>query len=493
MKKVFCLGLIFVLLFQISYAQNKKASSNPGLKLIKTAELQKDLYDLADAHFNGGCAGTLDELKSSMWIGEKYRQLGLTPMGDDGTYFQYFTMYKNSIDSKTSVSINGNKLNLWKDIAIAQMANENLEGEVIYLGDVRNIDTNKLDVKGKIVALQASSKEINTVVSLPTWRYSRSIYMKYGMPLVRHGAKAIVFINDDYGDAAWDDANENFKRGTFDIEGGPNMTLQPMVPVFWVKQASKSLFEVGANLKATILIQHSEYPSVNIIGKIEGTDPVLKKEYLLYSGHQDAHGIRNTVDKDSIFYGADDNASVDVAMFAIARAFKKFPSKRSVIFVIQGAEERGLLGSRYYSSHLTIPQGSIVAVLNGDMIGRNNKDSAAILGMQLPHRNSLALVNMALDANKEGPQFKLDTAYDKVTHVEGWYFRSDHLPYARMGIPSLMYTTLLHADYHTPKDNAENIDYPKLKKMTDWMYLTGFKVANATEKPAKDKDFKLER
>jgi Zn-dependent M28 family amino/carboxypeptidase len=240
-------------------------------------------------------------------------------------------------------------------------------------------------------------------------------------------------------------------------------------------------------------VEKYAYPSVNIIGKINGTDPTLKAEYVLYSGHQDAHGIRNAIHNDSTYYGADDNGSVDVAMLANARAFIKHPAKRSILFVIQGAEERGLLGSRYYSSHPTVPIQSIVAVLNGDMIGRNNIDSAAVLGSQVPHQNSADLVKMVMDANKEGPQFKLDTAYDKVTHVEGWYFRSDHLPYARLGIPSIMYTTLLHEDYHTPLDNAENINYPKLKKMADWMYRTGYKVANAPVRPATDKDFKLER
>ena len=219
----------------------------------------------------------------------------------------------------------------------------------------------------------------------------------------------------------------------------------------------------------------------------------MKSEYLLYSGHTDAHGIRNEIKNDSIFYGADDNGSVNVAMLANARAFIKFPAKRSVLFVIHGAEERGLLGSKYYSQHPTVPIKSIVTVLNGDMIGRNNIDSATILGSIPPHRNSVELVNMAFAANKEGPKFILDSSWDKVTHVEGWYFRSDHLPYARLGIPALMYTTLLHPDYHTPQDNAQNINYDKLKKMADWMYRTGYKVANAATRPATDKNFKLER
>ena len=151
------------------------------------------------------------------------------------------------------------------------------------------------------------------------------------------------------------------------------------------------------------------------------------------------------------------------------------------------------MGSRYYASHPTVPIDDIVAVLNGDMIGRNNTDSAALLGIKPPHRNSSDLVNMAFAANREGPGFKLDTTWDDASHIEGWYFRSDHLPYARLGIPAIMYSSLLHEDYHTPQDNAENINYPKLKKMADWMYRTGWKVANAAKRPTRDNNFKLER
>jgi hypothetical protein len=100
---------------------------------------------------------------------------------------------------------------------------------------------------------------------------------------------------------------------------------------------------------------------------------------------------------------------------------------------------------------------------------------------------------MAINANTEGPKFFIDTAWDAVTHPEGWYFRSDHLPYARLGIPALMYTTLLHPDYHTPLDNPHNIDYTKLRKMSEWIYRTGWKVANAPQRPALEKGFKLER
>jgi len=92
-------------------------------------------------------------------------------------------------------------------------------------------------------------------------------------------------------------------------------------------------------------------------------------------------------------------------------------------------------------------------------------------------------VDAALRANNDITRFKLDTLWDKATHSEGWYFRSDHLPYARLNVPALMYSTNLHDDYHTPRDNPGRIDYPKLTRMAQWIYLTGWFVANAPERP----------
>lgn len=489
MKRIIFLSLL-VTLVSASFAQ---LSNPPGLNLIKVEDLKRDLYAHAGANFKGRSAGTLDELKAAMWVGEKFRSIGLKPAGEDGTYFQYFNMIRNQISDNSFVHINGNPLKLWQDVVVAQMANIALEAPILYLGNAASMDTT-IDVKGKVVAIEANATGINLDVSLATWRYSRYIYVKYGLPLLRQGAAAIIFIADDEAERGWADAAENFKRGTYDIEGGANENVTTQVPVLWLHATAKSSLQASnASLKLNLVVSKYSYPSVNIAGIIEGTDAKLKGEYLLYSGHTDAHGIRNSIKGDSIFYGADDNGSVNVEILANARAFVKNPPKRSVLFVIHGAEERGLLGSKYFSAKPTVPVKNIVAVLNGDMIGRNTPDSATILGARPPHRNSLDLVNMALAANKEGPKFKLDTTWDAVTHIEGWYFRSDHLPYARLGIPAIMYTTLLHPDYHTPQDNAENIDYAKLKKMADWMYRTGWKVANAPRRPQTDKDFKLER
>jgi Zn-dependent M28 family amino/carboxypeptidase len=255
---------------------------------------------------------------------------------------------------------------------------------------------------------------------------------------------------------------------------------------------------LGLDLRAESFV----YPGANVVARAPGRDPALRGEYVLFSGHHDHDGVRNPVSEgddarrgvvDSVWHGADDNATVSAALLAIGRAFVRAPGRRPALFVWHGAEERGLVGSRWYAAHPTVPRGSIAAVLNADMIGRNAPDSAALLGAQPPHRNSSDLVRMALDANARLTRFALDTVWDRPTHPEGWYFRSDHLPYARAGVPAIMFSTLLHADYHTPADRAERIDYAKLTRMTRWMYATGWAVAEADRRPGVDPGFRLER
>lgn len=465
----------------------------PALAAVRESKLKKDLYEMASDHFRGREGGTLDELKVSMWWAEKLRSEGLRPAGDDGTYFQYFNLYRNRISPASTVSINGTALSLWTDVLVAQTAPATVAVPVVFAGKGSKEELDKAAVKGKAVAIQASAEGLNLNVSLPERRYPGYVLNKYRTELTNRGAAAIIFIADDMGEKSWSQVAPALRRGLYDIEGGPNAAVTAKPPVLWMHRSALTTLQNGATLAANIIVESFLYPSVNIVAKIEGTDKTLKDEVVLFSGHQDHDGVRQPYGTDSIYNGADDNATVSVALLAIARAFKKAPGKRPALFVWHGAEERGLLGSRWFSAHPTVAANSIVAVLNGDMIGRNHPDSAALLGVQPPHRNSTDLVTMALEANREGPNFKLDTLWDKPAHVEGWYFRSDHLPYARAGFPAVFYTTLLHPDYHTPMDDAEHIDYKKLTRMTEWMYRTGWKVANAAKRPSVDEGFKLER
>ena len=448
---------------------------------------------MASDHFRGREAGTLDELKDAMWWADQVRIAGLQPAGDDGTYFQFFSMKRNRVSSTSTVSIGNRNLQLWKDVLIAQTASANLSASIVFAGRGSKTELDKADVKGKAVVIEASPEGLNLDVSLWERRYTGYVLNKFRSELINRGAAAIIFLTDKLGEQSWNQVVPALTRGLYDIEGGMNATATARIPVIWLHGSDVNWIQKDQVLHMSVNIETFDYPSVNIIGKIAGTDPKLSKECVMFSGHHDHDGVRLAYGSDSIYNGADDNASVSVALLAIARAFKKVPGKRSALFIWHGAEERGLLGSKWYSSHTTVPFSSIVAVLNGDMIGRNNPDSAALMGVQPPHRNSPELVAMGLMANKEGPGFKLDTLWDKPTHIENWYFRSDHLPYSRAGIPAIYFSTLLHPDYHTPMDEANRIDYPKLKKMTEWMYRAGWKVANADRRPALEPGFKLER
>lgn len=464
-----------------------------GISAIKEADLKRDLYAMAGDHFRGRESGTLDEMKVSVWLAEQAGAAGLKPAGDDGTYFQFFNLIRNRISPNSTIGIGDHALQLWKDVLVAQTAPAAVSAPIIFLGKGTKSDLAK-DVKGKAVVIQASPEGLNLNVSLAERRYPGYILNKYRKDLTDRGAAAIIFIADELGEKSWSQVLPQMRRGLYDIEGGPNANVTAKLPVLWLhSDAINWIQNQDLLLNAMIHVEHFEYPEVNVVGVLPGTDPVLSKEFVLFSGHQDHDGIRQPYGNDSIYNGADDNASVSVALLAIARAFKQQPGKRSALFVWHGAEERGLLGSKWHSANPTVPKSSIVAVLNADMIGRNHPDSAALMGVQLPHRNSVDLVTMGLEANKEGANFKLDTLWDKVDHPEGWYFRSDHLPYARAGIPAIYFSTLLHPIYHTPMDDPDHINYSKLTKMTQWMYRTGWKVANANNRPALDPGFKLER
>jgi hypothetical protein len=374
----------------------------------------------------------------------------------------------------------------------------------MFVGD--GSDTT-IDVRGKVAVatlVAPAPASIRTTTNTYQHNYTRAALAAQGVPLMRLGAAAVIFVADSMAEQAFDAIAILQSRGTYDVVGGvprfvrtlgvtppANPPVRP-VPVLLAHQSALAdLRRDGQNVELHIRTEVFESPSVNIIGIVGGTDQKLRNEYVLFSSHQDHDGVRYTLAGDSIWNGADDNGTTSVALLAIARAWVKQPSKRSALFVFHGAEERGLLGSRYHVAHPVVPLEQIVVVLNGDMIGRNHPDTAALLGSQPPHRNSVALVDMALAANRAVSRFVIDSSWDRPTHPEGWYFRSDHVPYAERKVPAVYFSSLLHSDYHTPRDEPERIDYSKLARMTKWMYLTGWMAANAASRPPIDSGFVL--
>ena len=241
-------------------------------------------------------------------------------------------------------------------------------------------------------------------------------------------------------------------------------------------------------LKVNLEMQQSDLPLVNVFGLIEGSDPQLKDEVVIYVAHYDHVG---TDSQGGVFNGADDNASGTIALIEIAEAFlaeKKRPA-RSIGFLWVTAEEIGLYGSRFFANNSVIPEGKTAAVVNLDMLARTRTpedeasdrsgltiqggDSVKVIGglqsKVLMEINENSLEEMGMVGNYK---------YNKLDDPNRYFYRSDHISFARKDIPVLFYSTGTHADYHMTGDTEDRLDYDKFLKMTRLSYLLGFNIAN---------------
>ncbi|HEX6037369.1 M28 family peptidase [Longimicrobium sp.] len=468
----------------------------PAMDVITEADLRRDVFAMASDSMRGREAGELDEMRASMWVAERAREAGLLPAGDDGTYFQFFPLRRVRTAGNSRVSLGGTALTLARDVVVAAPVDARLDLPVVWVGEGRAAELEGVDLRGKAVAAlvvppnQVPPREI----SLWSRRYTQAAVRDRAAFLVERGAAAVILVSDSVSETQFGVTGAAMLRGRYALSDGTEARPAATPPVLWLPRSMMdAVRRPNQRLTAELMTESFVYPSVNVVAVAPGADTALRGEYVLFSGHQDHDGIRVPVNGDSIWNGADDNATVSVAMLAIARAFTRQPGRRSALFVWHGAEERGLLGSRWFVRHPTVPREAIAAVLNGDMIGRNHPDSAALLGTLPPHRSSGDLVDMTLRANAATARFALDSTWDATTHPEGWYFRSDHLPYACANIPSVFFTTLLHPDYHTPEDEPERIDVAKLARATRWMYATGWMAAQADQRPRVEPGFRLER
>jgi hypothetical protein len=209
----------------------------------------------------------------------------------------------------------------------------------------------------------------------------------------------------------------------------------------------------------------------NVIGVLQGSDPAFQREYVVVSAHMDHLGVRAAF-TDSIFNGADDNASGTSALIEIAEALLELDTRprRSIIFAAFGGEERGLLGSKAYVAG-SLPVGTVVGNLNMDMISRNSADSIAIL------RSPVQIGQIADAVAARHPELGLTVAADPWPG-ENLIGRSDQWSFIRAGIGGLLMTSGLHEDYHSADDDVERIDSAKLERVTRLALLILLDLAN---------------
>ena len=226
-----------------------------------------------------------------------------------------------------------------------------------------------------------------------------------------------------------------------------------------------------------------ELKAPNTVGILEGSDPELKNEYLVFSGHMDHVGVgRPNAEGDSIYNGADDDASGTVAVVELAEAFAMLDPapKRSIVFLAVSGEEKGLWGSAYFANFPTVPEGSMVANVNADMIARNWSDSIVVIGKE--HSDLGETLERVWAAHPELNMVPMDDIWPE----ENFYGRSDHFNFARKGIPILFFFNGPHDDYHQPSDELENIDAEKAARITQLMFYLGLEIANDPERPRWD-------
>lgn len=223
----------------------------------------------------------------------------------------------------------------------------------------------------------------------------------------------------------------------------------------------------------------------NVVAILEGSDPQLRAEYVVFSGHMDHVGVGNPdASGDSIFNGADDDASGTVAVIEIAEAFAALPEAppRSMIFLLVSGEERGLLGSRYFADNPPVPITQIVANLNTDMVGRNWSDTIVAIGKEHSDLGeTLERVNAA------HPELGM-TAIDDLWPEENFYSRSDHYNFARRGVPVLFFFNGTHEDYHRPSDEPDKIDNDKAARIARLVFHLGMEIAVREAPPRWDPD-----
>jgi len=512
-----------------------------GLKSITIEELEKHLTYLASDELEGRATGEPGLDLAARYLAQQAARIGLEPIDENKDYLQEYTLVKKVQDQSTSiVSIirkNGSIAEVRKPLFCLNAESDtiDLSGEIVFAGygiysakDNYNSFEN-IDLKDKIVLVMSrgpldhdndtSLLQNRDWNDLSTWRYKlnglamrmpkaillvmdpRSGYQsidQYASGMIRYltssstvkelgkqrasmfpgMAARILFIHRDAADEILQSAGKTLPELQDDIDASltPNSFVIP---------------DTRVNIYTRYKKEEKLIP--NVAGLIEGNDPELSKDVIVFTAHFDHLGKNR---RGEIYNGADDNASGTVALIEIGEAFVKQQRdlKRSVLILWFSGEEIGLYGSKFYADHPLIPLDRTVADINLDMIGavRTSRDTGfiykekvSVLGMDTisiigGHQSSELLDIHNKCAKKMG--LASDFSMNSPDHPYRYYYRSDHFNFAKNDIPVLFYSTGIHVDYHKPTDNYERINFTKLEKVTELAFLVGYKLATQTKR-----------
>lgn len=489
---------LLALLPAIASAQTDKQVREAGALITPKAVFER-ISVIAHDSMGGRNTPSPGLEKTAQWLADNYKKWGLQPAGDNGTYFQRYTMVRRAADVANSYfeAIEGDRTSTYKldkwAYPSGPMTGQPITGPIRILGGAVTVkDIEPLQLSGQIVmwVQDAARSADNPLVA----RALRGKGLAGLLILTNMPAQTFaLFVRSSRQGRATPEGIKPTGVPTITIHDSL-FTSDPMAasrPNWAQMREAKSFINMDppAGVQFTMVLKDTEisrFTAPNVVAMIPGSDPVLKNEYVIFSGHMDHVGIAGdgvggctAKGADSICNGADDDASGTTGLVSIAQAAAalKVKPKRSIVILNVSGEEKGLLGSAYFAEHPTIPMDKIVADINLDMIGRNATDSIVVIGKE--HSN---LGVTLAGVQKAHPELKL-TAADDIWPEESFYTRSDHFNFARKGVPVLFFFNGTHPQYHQADDEVKLIDTSKLARVAQLGFYFAVQIANTVERP----------
>lgn len=424
--------------------------------------------------------------QAAVHIVDHFRELGLQPSGDDGTFVQRYPYNAERLDRdglrmELRAATDTVRPVLGSDLFVLPARTDSVVGVPLFAGRARTGAALPSMAAGRIVmffvpdtlgaawqndvtsALQAAfiARAAAAVLVLDSVFTAASLGMLADQLATQVAPLPVVGVSYAMGRTLFERAGADFTVARGRTDGAP-LSLE------------------GVTFAVNTPVESASASVPNVVAVLRGSDPALQDEYVVYSAHFDHVGVgRADVSGDSIYNGADDNASGTAALLEIARAFtslERAPS-RSIMFVLVSGEEKGLLGSAHFVEQPPVPTSRMVANINVDMIGRNAPDTVVAIGQE---HSSLGPTVQAVA--RRNADLGLVVAHDPWPE-EQLFYRSDHFSFAKKEVPAIFFTTGLHEEYHQPGDEAHLIDTDKVARVARLLFHLGHEIANAASRP----------
>ena len=475
------------------------AAARRAAEGITAERMRREIARLADDSTRGRLTPSPELEQVAAYIAGEFRRLGLRPAGDSGGYLQRYPIRCTLPDTGASIDLSiGETHAHWavgRDVVTfqGQLPAGDASGPVVLLA---GMPTDTADLFGAVELRHATILAV-----LPARSLNRGdLILPHVLRAMERGASTWLIVSDlpaatfamVAGRAAQPacGTGEEGALSGLTILGVRDSTAMGPLRAAGVDVAdllATPAPSVRALAGATIRLHGtsrvaSERTAPNVVGILPGSDPALRDEHVVVTAHMDHLGVRTPVNGDSIYNGADDNASGTAAVLEIARAFGRpgVAPRRSILFLVVSGEEEGLWGSGWYVGHPAVPLDATVADLDMDMISRGWRDSVSVIGLDFS--------TLGETVRRVGREYAPLVAQPVIDHwpQENFLYRSDHINFARRGVPILYFLDGTPADYHKVTDEVATIDAEAAARIARLAFLTALDVANADQRPAWD-------